>query len=542
MKLEGGLQFETFKRLLLAMAQQRKVAHLLELVTDQLAATRDVALSRIWLLSPGAGCETCNQAPNCTDRARCLHLVSSQGCSIVDNTVWSRTSGAFRRFPLGVRKVGRIALTGQPLEVIEIGDDADWIADPDWVRREQIVSFGGQPLVHRGEVLGVLAVFTRVRLDADTISMLRMVADHLASALVNAWSFEEIERLKRQIEMENAYLRKEVDSSSAAGGLLGTSAVMQHIRRRIDLVAPTDANVLITGESGTGKEVVAREIHARSQRRERPMIKINCAAVPKELFESEFFGHAKGAFTGAAKDRWGIFQAADGGTLFLDEVSEIPVALQSKLLRVLQEGEYRRVGEEHDRKVDVRIISATNRNLVAEIQAGGFREDLYYRLQVFPFEIPALRERPEDIEPLAAHFVEVAARKHQRRHVSLRPSDVERLRTYDWPGNCREMQNVLERAVITSQGGKLNLEVPEPKARAARPRTPDGPPRILTDEEVRALEKDNVVAALDRCHGKIYGPDGAAELLGLRPSTLISRMKRMGIATREPGAGHRERT
>jgi transcriptional regulator with GAF, ATPase, and Fis domain len=539
MKLEGGLQFDTFKRLLLAMAQQRSVAHLLELVTDQLAATQDVALVRIWLLGPGAGCEICREAAHCSDHRKCLSLVSSQGCSIVDKNVWSHTDGAFRRIPLGVRKVGRIALTGQPLEVMEIGEEADWIADHAWVKREGIVGFAGQPLVHRGDVLGVLAFFTRVRMDPDTISMLRMVADHLASALVNAWSFEEIERLKKQIEMENAYLRKEVDTASAAGVLIGVSPAMQHLRRRIELVAPTDANVLITGESGTGKEVVAREIHARSSRRERPMIKINCAAVPKELFESEFFGHAKGSFTGAARERFGLFQTADGGTLFLDEVSEIPVALQSKLLRVLQEGEYRRVGEEHDRKVNVRVISATNRNLPGEIRAGSFREDLYYRLQVFPFEIPPLRERRDDIPPLAAHFVEQAARRHQRRHVTLRTADVGRLSSYDWPGNCRELQNVLERAVITAQGGRLNLELPTLTPENPR-RSPGGgsePARILTEEEMRDLERQNTVAALERCHWKIYGPDGAGELLGVRPTTLVSRLKQMGIARRDGKRG-----
>jgi formate hydrogenlyase transcriptional activator len=538
MKLEGGLQFDTFKRLLLAMAQQRSVAHLLELVTDQLAATQDVALVRIWLLNPGAACEICREASHCTDRRKCLGLVSSQGCSIVDKTVWSHTDGAFRRIPLGVRKVGRIALTGQPLEVMEIGEEADWIADHAWIKREGIVGFAGQPLVHRGEVLGVLALFTRVRMEPDTISMLRMVADHLASALVNAWSFQEIERLKKQIELENAYLRKEVDTASAHGVLLGVSPAMQHLRRRIDLVAPTDANVLISGESGTGKEVVAREIHARSSRSERPMIKINCAAVPKELFESEFFGHAKGSFTGAARERFGLFQTADGGTLFLDEVSEIPVALQSKLLRVLQEGEFRRVGEEHDRKVDVRIISATNRDLAAEIKAGSFREDLYYRLQVFPFEIPPLRERPDDIPPLAAHFVEQAARRHQRRHVTLRASDVSRLCSYHWPGNCRELQNVLERAVITSQGGRLNLELPTLSPGSARHPSGGGEPaRVLTDEEVRSLERQNTLAALERCHWKIYGPDGASELLGVRPTTLVSRLKKMGIARRDGNRG-----
>ena len=313
---------------------------------------------------------------------------------------WERLDGAFRRFPIGIRKVGQIAKTGQSLEVADVANDQAWVADPDWIRDERITSFVGHPLVHRGEVLGVLGLFAREAPGESCFEWLRMIADHLAAAIANARAMEEIESLKKRLEQENEYLREEVQQSAAFGDLIGQAPALQAVTRQIELVAPTNSAVLILGESGTGKEVVAREIHRHSRRAERPLIKVNCAAIPRELYESEFFGHAKGAFTGALRDRAGRFELADGGTLFLDEIGEIPLDLQAKLLRVLQEGEIERIGEERTRRIDVRVIAATNRNLRAESEAGRFRQDLYYRLSVFPMELPPLRKRIEDI-PLA---------------------------------------------------------------------------------------------------------------------------------------------
>src|SRR5262245_5021507 len=394
------------------MAREYALPELLRLVVDRLAESPRVALVRIWLIRRSEECTGCLMAAECPDRSTCLHLVASGGRSAADPKVeWNRLDGAFRRFPLGVRKVGRIAATGEPIEVLDLlPDPPDWIARPDWVRAEGVTGFGGQPLVHRGEVLGVLAVFARGAVGRECMDWLRTVADHTAAAIATARAFERIEELKRRLELENEYLREEVTSAGAFGELIGRGPALEAVARQIDLVAPTDAAVLVLGESGTGKELVAREVHRRSKRSAKPLIKVNCAAVARELYESEFFGHARGSFTGALRDRAGRFELADGGTLFLDEVGEIPLELQAKLLRVLQEGELERVGEERTRRVDVRLIAATNRDLRAEAEAGRFRQDLYYRLSVFPLELPPLRKRAEDI-PMLAHFLALAARQ-----------------------------------------------------------------------------------------------------------------------------------
>lgn len=352
----------------------------------------------------------------------------------------------------------------------------------------------------------------------------------------------EIERLRRMLEIENDYLREELRESQAFGDLIGASEALRQVLGQIALVAPTDASVLITGESGTGKELAAREIHGRSARAHRPLIKVNCAAVPRDLFESEFFGHVKGAFTGAVKDRAGRFFAANGGTLFLDEVGEIPLEMQSKLLRVLQEGEYEPVGDERTVRVDVRVVAATNRDLRAEAEAGRFRQDLYFRLSVFPVELPPLRERADDIGLLAAHFLARAAKKHGRPEPPLRRHHIDQLRAYDWPGNIRELQSVIERAVIIWREGELQFHLPRstrapvtaaaPAASAGQPPTASmvvAGASVLREEDVRSRERENLRAALDRTGWKVSGAGGAAELLGISASTLASRIKRLGL-------------
>jgi len=347
----------------------------------------------------------------------------------------------------------------------------------------------------------------------------------------NGHAFEEIEALRKRLELENEYLREEAVGARAFGELIGQSAALKAVARQIDLVAPTDSAVLILGESGTGKELVAREIHCRSKRSGRSLIKVNCAAVPRELYESEFFGHAKGAFTGALRDRVGRFELAEGGTLFLDEVGEIPLELQAKLLRVLQEGELERVGEERTRRVNVRLVAATNRDLRGEAEAGRFRQDLFYRLSVFPIEVPPLRKRKEDIPLLTEHFLEASARKVGRPTPPLTLATVQRLQQYDWPGNVRELQHVIERAVITSTKGRLNIELPSP-AKASRVIETNiaAEPAVRTDAQIRQIEADNIRAALKATNGKVSGPGGAAELLGMKPTTLASRIKALGIA------------
>lgn len=521
--------------LLLKLARQQHVDDALRLIVDSLAASSHVALARIWLVRPGIACDTCYMRPQCPDQTECLHLAASAGRSVVDPAAdFTGVDGAFRRFPLGVRKVGRIAASGEPLEVQKIDKEQEWMAQPAWFEAEGIRGFGGQPLISRGKVLGVLAVFSRATISEEDFAWLRTIADHAAAALANAVAWEEIQSLRDRLEQENDYLRQQVREEHAFGEIIGRSAEVRQVTEQIALVAPTDATVLVTGESGTGKELVAREIHRRSSRADRPLIKVNCAAIPRELYESEFFGHARGSFTGAVRDRIGRFELADGGTLFLDEVGEIPLELQSKLLRVLQEGELERVGEERTRRINVRLIAATNRDLLAESTAGRFRGDLYYRLSVFPISLPSLASRRDDIPLLAEHLLVGLARRAGRDVPRLTKASVRQLQSYAWPGNIRELQHVLERALITAQGGRLRFD----SLVAGTPQVPtaqaeDGAEASLyTEAQMRAAEADNIRRVVASCGGQISGPAGAAEFLGIKPTTLASRMKKLGISRR----------
>ncbi len=340
--------------------------------------------------------------------------------------------------------------------------------------------------------------------------------------------------LRKELELERDYLREEVNVSMHFGRIIGRSPALKHTLSQVEAVAQTPANVLVLGESGVGKELVARAIHARSPGSAAPLVKVNCASIPKELFESEFFGHVKGAFTGAHRDRVGRFQLADGGTIFLDEVGEIPIELQGKLLRVLQEREFERVGDDITRSVDVRVIAATNRNLEELVIAGKFREDLFYRLSVFPIEVPPLRKRPEDVIQLAQHFLESICHDFGRAPLKLTRSQAAALSAYDWPGNVRELKNVIERAVILSKGRTLRLDLSMSDSLAALPDSGDlrdrkVEDRILTDQQMRELQKRNMIAALKSTNWKVSGNDGAAVLLGVRPTTLYDRMKTFGI-------------
>ena len=535
------LELDSFKRLLLEIAQQRSLKDLLWLIVQRLADQPPIALVRIWLMEKGDICPTCLMKNDCPDQTRCLHLVASAGHPASDpQKEWTRLDGEFRRFPLGVRKVGQIAKTGQPIVIKEIEEGSKWMARPDWVKQESIRGFHGQPIMYQDEILGVLALFSRTPVPDDAPTWLRMVADHVAVAIANARAFEEIERLKAQLELENTFLKEEVLEAQAFGEIVGQGPALASLVNQIELVAPTQATVLIHGESGTGKELVAREIHRRSQRKDRPLVRVNCASIPKELYESEFFGHVKGAFTGALKDRPGRFEAADGGTLFMDEVGEIPLEMQSKLLRVLQEGEYERVGEEKTRKVDVRVVTATNRNLSKEVEAGRFRQDLYYRLNVFPIEVAPLRHRKEDIPLLAATFLDHVRKKLHCTGRELTQAEVMKLQNHDWPGNVRELQNVIERAVISSRCGTVQFQLPDPQPGATSNAKPQNKKSsrtevaVATQEEMREREKANLIAALQQTDGKIYGSGGAAELLGVKPTTLLSRIKKMGIT--KPGS------
>lgn len=518
-------------QVMVATAQQRGLEAVLRTITEGIAQCPNTVLTRIWLATPTSLCDVCRDQDDASTQHQFLHLVASAGVPRDPSADYSRLDGAFHRFPMGERKIGRVATTGEPLRLAGLRGNEEWIAKPAWFAHEGVRTFAAQPLIFRDEVLGVLALFDRGLLDEEAFEWLRIFADYAAVSIANARAFDEITRLRTRLEEENLYLREEITAALGMGEFIGESEALQHVLRQVQLVAPTDAAVLITGESGTGKELVARAIHDRSPRKDRPLIKVNCSAVPETLFESEFFGHIKGAFTGALADRPGRFEVADRGTLFLDEIGEVPLPLQAKLLRVLQEGEFERVGETRTRRVDVRIVAATNRDLKREVEAGRFRQDLYYRLSVFPLQIPPLRERREDIPKLATHFIAQSAKRLNQRAPHLTQAALTQLAAHDWPGNVRELQNVIERAVILSQGRTLHLPLqtassPQPKTAA-----PAIPPamRLTTRAELKRQERENIIQALRVTKGKIFGSDGAAALLSMKPTTLASRITALGI-------------
>jgi formate hydrogenlyase transcriptional activator len=331
---------------------------------------------------------------------------------------------------------------------------------------------------------------------------------------------DEIERLKRQLENENVYLREEIKTVRGFEKLVGQSDALQYVRFKIQQVAPTDATVLVLGETGTGKGMVAHAIHQMSARKHKPLVTVNCTALPANLIESELFGREKGAFTGASARQAGRFEVADGGTVFLDEAGEMPLELQAKLLRVLQEGEFERLGSPRTVKVNVRVIAATSRDLKVDVRNRQFREDLFYRLNVFPISLPPLRLRTDDIPSLVRHFVKRYARRLGREYETLSKSTMETLQKHSWPGNVRELEHVIERAVIISPGPVLQLAERLDEHDAA------GEPPI---KGLRAIEREHILEVLEKAHWRIDGEGGAASLLGLHPSTLRFRLKKLGI-------------
>jgi transcriptional regulator with GAF, ATPase, and Fis domain len=541
---------DEFKGLLLELAQERSLEDLLPLVTRRLAEHEDVALARLWLVDKGDRCASCRNVAACADRSACLHLVASAARHRETHQVTqTRLDGDFQRIPVGAFKVGAVAATRAPVLVTDAGHDPK-IRRPEWVRAEGIESFAGLPLLSRGELLGVLGVFVRAPITAAAVDVLRIVANHAAAAIATARAFAEVETMRHQLLIENQRLRRSAEPD-ALEDMVGGSAELRRIRHQIAAVAATDTTVLLLGESGTGKELAARAIHQRSRCSAGPYVEVNCAAIPRELSESELFGHVRGAFSGATRDRVGRFEAADGGTLFLDEVGELPLELQGKLLRILQEGSYERVGEVRPRHATVRVIAATNRDLLRDAEAGHFRQDLYYRLAVYPITLPPLRQRRGDVAELAPHLLERICRRLRRAPLTITPAQLADLESRPWAGNVRELLNVLERAVISTERGQpLQLPPPEtpppwsapvraaavavPALEGERPTPGAGATGVLPDLEMRRLERENLTRAIERCRGRIYGPSGAAALLGLKPTTLISRIKRLNLMPAAP--------
>lgn len=382
------------------------------------------------------------------------------------------------------------------------------------------VEYTSTPIWESGKLKGAVVIF-------------RDVSERVRIEKERAEAFEEVKRLKDELEQERDYLRDEIRTATNFGEIIGESRSIKRTLSQIEAVANTPVSVLILGESGVGKEMVARALHSNSDRADKPLVKVNCASIPKDLFESEFFGHVKGSFTGAHRDRVGRLQLANGGTLFLDEVGEIPLDLQGKLLRALQESEFERVGDERTVRVDVRVVAATNRDLIEEVKNGRFREDLYYRLSVFPIEVPPLRDRIGDVPLIAQHFLNSSVVHLGRNPMRLSKANIERLKAHDWPGNIRELKNAIERSVILSTSGRdLNLDLALPGSISMHElveTSENGEQAVLCERDFIDLQKANLRKAMDKCDWKISGKDGAAELLGIKPSTLSYRLNQWDI-------------
>jgi transcriptional regulator with GAF, ATPase, and Fis domain len=491
-------------RLTLRMTGTLDRAAVLGDISRGLVEELGAALARIWLV-----------------RGESLELVASAGLT-------ERLDGSHARVALGALKIGQIALSRKPVHTNDVGGDPR-IVDKEWVADNSLVAFAGYPLLFREELLGVLGIFAARALGADDLERLEVFAAHASVALKNAQLFDEVSSLSRRLESENAYLRDKLVEPPA--GIVGTSEAMRTVLREIERVAPTASTVLLAGETGTGKELFARAIHDLSPRRDNALVKVNCAALSPTLVESELFGHEKGAFTGASQRRLGRFELADGGTLFLDEIGELPGEAQAKLLRVLQEREVERVGGVRPVPVDIRIVCATNRDLAADVKAGRFRADLYFRLSVFPVTLPPLRARREDVPLLVDAFLRSLARKLGRPLARVDPAALDLLVAYDWPGNVRELVNVLERAAILAQGPVIGpAELPDFGRVLDRGEEAAGTANAEGEGSLRArVEAFERALVADALRASDNNQSEAARRLGMSRATFAYKVKAHGL-------------
>jgi formate hydrogenlyase transcriptional activator len=530
---------DVLRRVTEHMAVGQRLDEVLVTIAEGLVELAGYARASVWLLLTDEECDTCREKPPAMQVKKVrLHRFTF-------SPEVNKLEPAVHAIPISPAFIERINHDRRPLLLNELAQWADVIAEatvgtaiqpsvPEIIGAlsEAGLKGGvGYPLFLHDQLMGFLLLWSRQEISEEESRFLEVFALQAASVIRSAQLYREVERLKDQLELENTYLEEAVREEGGFADVVGRSPALRSVLRLVQQVAPTDSTALLIGETGTGKELVARAIHAGSLRAKHPMIKVNCGAISPTLVESELFGHEKGAFTGALQRRIGRFELANHGTIFLDEVGELGPETQVKLLRVLQEREFERVGGERPIQVDVRVIAATHRDLQKDMASGRFRPDLFFRLNVVPIVVPPLRERIEDLPALAAHFVAHFARTLRKPLTGISRASLSRLERYSWPGNIRELQNLIERACVLAPGGVV--DVPDPAASVP-------PADEFTEEEAETLaafERQHLVRILEQTSWRIEGPGGAADRLGLRPSTLRSRLHKLGVRRPVPTGG-----
>ncbi|HJU90765.1 MAG TPA: sigma 54-interacting transcriptional regulator [Gemmatimonadaceae bacterium] len=520
--------FEMLRRVTRGIATTQALPQLLNSVVTAIVEHTGAVISRVFLYRSDEECEVCRTMgpvfPQKSGGERCLHLSASAGEIPLIN-------GPDHLVPMRLPvSIVRVALDRTPILSNDVFNDPNnAVMTPqqrEIFERLGIVAVGAFPLDFRGELLGVMGMLSRRPFSPEAFELLEVFTHQVAMAIKSAHLFAELERYKDRLQVENAYLQDEIRVERGFEEIVGESPALRAVLRKVKQVASVETTVLLTGETGTGKELIARAIHGMSPRKDRAMIKVNCGAIPQGVVESELFGHEKGAFTGALQRRIGRFELADKGTLFMDEVGELPLDTQVKMLRVLQEQEFERVGSARPMKVDVRLVAATNRDLEKEVAGGRFRSDLFYRLNVFPIRVPPLRERSSDIPLLVQHCLAQLQRKLAKPLKGVAPESLDQLQRYSWPGNVRELQNVMERACVLARGPVVEIgDMLNLAASQASGQMGDAPIATLDENE-----RSHIRRALAAANGRIHGAQGAAAMLGINPSTLRSRMQKLNIS------------